>query len=382
MVHALRSRECWAATRVDLASTLSSHIHLEERASRTLELLARQLGCHLGAIHVLERDSGRLKAVAAYAAADSDVESPVPGEGLLGQAFASSECLVIRDVPEDTRFVVKLGFGQAIPKTILALPLAVGQETFGVLSLASLHRLSEEEIEFVMEARIPIAVGINNAIVHRQIGLLAQELREKNAELEARNSELQAQAEEISAQNEEIRAQAEEIAVQNEELETQRNELVERNEELGRMRAREEMERRKLEILMGSLPEGIVICDGEGSITATNRVAEKLFARPVPYGASSDAYIRELRLYRPDGEMYRSQEFPLVRAAREGVIFNGVEVVVRRSDGREKLLLCNAAPLRDSAGVPMGAVGVFQDITSFKSNLIASKLPEYQDRPL
>ena len=363
MVRTLHSRERWAAAHGELVSTLSSHIDLGRLASTALDVLARRVGCHLGAIHVVDREMKKLRPAGTYALGGADVESVDLQEGVLGQVYSSNEGVVIRDVPEDTRFVVKPGFGQVIPRTVVAVPLAVGEEVFGTLALASLHSLSEEQIDFVLESRGQVAVAIKNALAHREVGWLAEQLRARNEQLEAQNSELQAQAEEITAQNEEIRAQAEEITAQNEELESQRNELMERNEELGRMRAREEAERRNLEIIMGSLPEGVIICDAEGSIIATNRVAEKLFPRPVPYGAPAGTYIRELRLCRPDGEPYPSEEFPLVRAAREGTVSSGVQVLVRRHDGQQKILLCNAAPLRDASGAPSGAVGVFQEIS-------------------
>jgi len=246
MVRTLHSRERWAAVHDRLVSTLSSYIDPAQLSSRTLQVLAEEVNCQIGAIHAFDQKSGILRPIGTCGLGDMDVEPTYPGEGLLGRAFSSNRCVLIREVPEDTRFVVKAGFGQAIPRTILAAPLAVGNQTFGAFILASLHDLSPEDTDFIAQAQGQIAVAVKNALNHQQVEMLADELREKNAQLEAQNEELQAQAEEIAAQNEqlraqaeeiagqneELRAQAEEIAVQNEELETQRIELIRHNEQL------------------------------------------------------------------------------------------------------------------------------------------------------
>jgi len=124
-------------------------------------------------------------------------------------------------------------------------------------------------------------------------------------------------------------------------------------------------ERARLKAIFDSAPEGIVVTDARGRVLMTNAAADRIYARPVPYGEDWPSHA-VMQLCYPDGELYDPRDLPITRSALDGETLTGVEMDIVWPDGQRRNLLCNTAPVRDEAGHVTGAVGVFQDITARK----------------
>src|SRR5262249_35743222 len=147
---------------------------------------------------------------------------------LLGHVADQQRVVVVKDIPRDTPFAVRIGFDQAPPRSIVAVPILFRGELLGVVVLASLRNFDTATIEFLEAASLQLGIGFQNIRAHEDVERLVAELRETNERIQAQSEELQAQNEEIQAQNEEIQAQNEEIQAQGEELQTQNIELQSR----------------------------------------------------------------------------------------------------------------------------------------------------------
>jgi PAS domain S-box-containing protein len=123
-----------------------------------------------------------------------------------------------------------------------------------------------------------------------------------------------------------------------------------------------EAERAKLKAIIENAPEAIVVTDKECRIVLANPVAERLYARPIPYGEGLQSHS-ELALCHPDGTPYEPRDLPLARSALDGEVANNLEMAILWPDGQQRDLLASSAPIRDNQGRVSGAVGVFQDIT-------------------
>src|SRR5204863_8816409 len=98
--------------------------------------------------------------------------------------------------------------------------------------------------------------------------------------------------------------------------------------------------------------------------TFVNAVAEALTGWP-----QAEAQGRPLpEVFRIVNEHTREPaESPALRALREGAVVglaNSTVLIAR--DGTERLIDDSAAPIRDGAGAPVGAVLVFRDVTERK----------------
>jgi PAS domain S-box-containing protein len=126
-----------------------------------------------------------------------------------------------------------------------------------------------------------------------------------------------------------------------------------------------ETERARLQAIIASAPEAIVVADANGSILMTNPAADQLYTHPD--GGVKDAPSCALfQLCHADGADCILGDQPLLRSAREGETIKDQEMVLAWPDGRRRDLLVNTAPIRDPHGNISGAVGLFQDITQRK----------------
>jgi PAS domain S-box-containing protein len=144
--------------------------------------------------------------------------------------------------------------------------------------------------------------------------------------------------------------------------------LNRRIDELGkeihrRQRAERDLaeERERLRITLASIGDAVVATDAAGRVTFMNGVAEALTGWP-----QAEAAGRPLpEVFRIVNEWTRlPAENPALRALREGVVVGlANHTVLIARDGTERPIDDSAAPIRDGAGPPAGAVLVFRDVT-------------------
>ncbi|MBI4643853.1 MAG: PAS domain S-box protein [Deltaproteobacteria bacterium] len=126
-----------------------------------------------------------------------------------------------------------------------------------------------------------------------------------------------------------------------------------------------ETERARLQAIIESAPEAIVVVDEDGRLLLINPAADRLYSHS--NGCVKDAPSCALfQLCHTDGTICIPGDQPLLRSAKEGEIHRNVEMVLAWPDGRRRDLLVNTAPILDQQGRSSGAVGLFQDITGLK----------------
>lgn len=231
------------------AHIASSSLDVATLASATLRVVVEHLAVEVAVAYQLDAEAQRLVPRAAHALSEN-TQSVAVGEGLPGQAAKELRTVSIRDIPPTSPFSIKLGYDEAPPRSVVATPVTAGNALHGVLLVASLRHLEEDEIGFLERAASLLGLGLSNAAAFERIQGLLGELREQYEIAQAQNEELQAQNEEIQAQNEEIQAQSEELQSQQEEIAARNDELERRTTELGAHAKRlEEVDERRSEFL-------------------------------------------------------------------------------------------------------------------------------------
>jgi signal transduction histidine kinase/ActR/RegA family two-component response regulator/HAMP domain-containing protein len=228
---ALESREQRMRADGAVARSVASHLDRRALAEQVLADVVGHLRAEIGVLYSLVGGTSRLVPIACHAVADSLPAIEV-GEGIPGQAARSRRMLVVTDVPADCGLQVRLGYDQALPATIVAIPLLFRDELQGVLLAASLRILDDDALAFLEASATQLGVGLHNASSHEEVQRLLTELRAKSASIQSQNEELQVQNEEIQAQNEEIQAQSQQLQVQHEEMQAQNEELLQQSNEL------------------------------------------------------------------------------------------------------------------------------------------------------
>lgn len=220
MTHALRDaaenneHHLWMATSLaELGQAMSGNPTVKDLSQGVVTHLCRVLDCQVGAFYVAEDARRTLRLAGTYAVADGGGvrQSWKLGEGLIGQAAQEKRRILVSHMPKDC-LRIQWGIGEAVPSSLVLVPLIHEDELRGVVELGSLAAISERQLEFLDKSSASVALAITAA--------------ETRAQLQQLLEESQAQAEELTQQQEELRSVNEILEEQTRALELQKESLV------------------------------------------------------------------------------------------------------------------------------------------------------------
>jgi len=213
-----------------IVNTLSSVATLSELVQDGLRHMMEATGSQIGVVYLDDLDGSKmLKRITQRGISDNTL-LPVeiePGQGVIGLAAIEKKIEVIKDIPEETEFLISSVAGKSKPKTLISIPLVLQGQCIGVIALASMHDIPEAGIDIVHACQVQFATAVSNAHANVKKSKLAEQLTSINQDLASKNEELQAQSEELHAQTEQLQAQTEELHATAAELEAQRVQLEE-----------------------------------------------------------------------------------------------------------------------------------------------------------
>ncbi len=123
-----------------------------------------------------------------------------------------------------------------------------------------------------------------------------------------------------------------------------------------------------LRAVLDTLPVGVLIAEApSGRITGHNARAEAILGHGVMPARPGEGAARWVGFH-GDGRPVTHDEWPLIRAVRDGEAFAELEVDYSRGDGRRAWIGFAGAPMRDAAGRLVGGVVVVSDIDARKRN--------------
>lgn len=124
-------------------------------------------------------------------------------------------------------------------------------------------------------------------------------------------------------------------------------------------------ERTRLEAVMDQMPAAVFIADADtGRISLHNQLAKENLGDIPPMETWTD--YERFGARHPDGRPFRWDEYPMVRAIREGQTFRRMELPQDRPDGKRNTYLISAGPIRDATGRTVAGVLTLEDITAQK----------------
>ncbi len=203
-----------------------------------LSELAPLVNAQQGIVYVMDavNDAPCLKELASYADDASDNREPrryYLGEGLVGQAAADRQRLVLTDIPPNS-IQVRGGLLSARPHTVIVLPVLYEGQVKAVVELASLAGFTASHLAFLEQLTGSIIGVVLNTIeaTMRTEGLLKQsqqlagELQAQQTELQQTNDELASKAKLLAEQNVEVERKNQEIELARRALEEKAAELA------------------------------------------------------------------------------------------------------------------------------------------------------------
>lgn len=134
-------------------------------------------------------------------------------------------------------------------------------------------------------------------------------------------------------------------------------------EERNRLFQELETERAFLKTVIENLPAGITIAEApSGKILLGNKELKNIW-HLADLADNLRENLSQVRVFHPDGRPLDYEEWPLVRSLSQGETVISEEVEVIRRDGSQCSLSVSSAPIRDSHGTIIAAVGTCIDIT-------------------
>jgi len=154
-----------------------------------LKILAENNGYLMSAFYDFDEWAGRLIYVASYGMGESYQQSYKLGEGLIGECAKRNNRIILKNVNLDD-FVIDVGFGKIIPKTVIFSPVTYQQKRLGVFLIVSREQTTSDEINFIERLCTQTGVAMHNLKQYEDMKMMSNKLRERNNEIEKKNKQL------------------------------------------------------------------------------------------------------------------------------------------------------------------------------------------------
>jgi len=118
---------------------------------------------------------------------------------------------------------------------------------------------------------------------------------------------------------------------------------------------------RKLSSLLESLPVGVLIADVEGRVCQITEEVSSIFG--AAEAAAADCYGEIMGWWDKSGSMLKDKDGVLARCLRDGLSSHSEPVEISCVDGRTKMVMMSASPLRGLDRRLVGAVVLLHDMT-------------------
>jgi HAMP domain-containing protein/CheY-like chemotaxis protein/signal transduction histidine kinase len=172
-----------------------------------------------------------LRLLSAYAQGPEQPDRIPLGVGLLGQAAAEKQRILLHDIPPDyTR--IQSSLGASPPKSIIVLPVLFEGETMAVIELAALRPFANTHLQFLDQLTQSIGVVLNTIEATMRTENLLLQSQQLTSELQTRQAELQQTNEELASKARQLADQNAEVERKNKEVEHARRALEEKAAEL------------------------------------------------------------------------------------------------------------------------------------------------------
>jgi GAF domain-containing protein len=176
--------------------------------------IVKYMGANQGGLFIVEEEGTdiylEIKACYAFSRKKFINKRIIPGEGLVGQCYLERDTMYLTEVPKNY-VAITSGLGDAIPRSILIIPLIVNEEIYGVIELASFKKFEDHEIEFLQKIGESIAATVSNLKISEKTKHLLSTSMQQTEEMRAQEEEMRQNMEELSATQEELARKSNEI---------------------------------------------------------------------------------------------------------------------------------------------------------------------------
>ena len=129
---------------------------------------------------------------------------PLRVVGRIAQSLASRKPVLLDSLPDDAELRFEAGFAAGRPKSVVIVPLAMGERDVGVLAAGFGKHPSTQQVAFLVELALPLALAIGRTELHEQTERFALQLAQRNEALREQSEQLAAKQTELTLKNVEV----------------------------------------------------------------------------------------------------------------------------------------------------------------------------------
>ena len=199
-----------------------------------LSELVPLVNAHQGTIYQMSEEGGpHLQLLAGYGnLREGGYPSNLAlGEGFIGQCGADRRSILVTNVPPDAVAVGSVLF-QALPRSLVILPVVFEGQIKAVIGLASLGDFLPSQLAFLEQLTANIGILLNSIEATMQTEGLLQQSQQLAGELQTQQKELQQKNEQLAQKAQQLAEQNVEVERKNQEIEQARRALEEKAAEL------------------------------------------------------------------------------------------------------------------------------------------------------
>jgi signal transduction histidine kinase/CheY-like chemotaxis protein/HAMP domain-containing protein len=145
-------------------------------------------------------DQDRLVVVAAR----GGEPSPLRLTGRVAEAISSRKPVLLDVLPEEAELRFDDGIAAGRPASVAIVPLTMGDRDVGVLAAGFARHPSPQQVAFLVDLALPLALGIGRTELHEQTERFALQLAQRNESLREQSEQLAAKQTELTQKNAEI----------------------------------------------------------------------------------------------------------------------------------------------------------------------------------
>jgi signal transduction histidine kinase len=190
MWHEMEERYAETSVIVNLALELKPGMDIEEVLEKIVDHLSEDLGYSIVSIMLLEDNEKYLTIRAARGLSERIVESTrmERGKGVSGTVALSGEPLLVNDVEADSRFDKPQSHGKYNSKSLICVPLKVGERVIGVINANNKGNdelLTQYDLHILTVVAAHISISIERTRLYSNLARKAVELEEAYQKLQA-----------------------------------------------------------------------------------------------------------------------------------------------------------------------------------------------------
>ncbi|MDR1067066.1 MAG: PAS domain S-box protein [Clostridiales bacterium] len=183
---------------LSIVNSVAVNMEIEDLLESLLPELIDVTASNCGAFYLANNSTNRLeikKSIGFSKNIYSEFDLVI-GEGFVGLSAKSQKIKIIKNLPDETEYVIRSFLGKIKPRSVMTVPIVNQERLVGVFTFASVHDYSEDQLGMVNLIKYYVGAAVGNAITFEKTKRLTNELKFQNRLIQNLNDDLEKKVEE------------------------------------------------------------------------------------------------------------------------------------------------------------------------------------------